>query len=154
MKSASETFIKRKIVWLATRRQGLFAWLMVPGLFLALFSFALAQSIGGGETQAALEELGAKTGVEVKTEEDAKNVCNQEKYFSVCIDIGKKYNLYDEARRQRVDEFLEEAKDEIVGELRSCRTEECLLEVAKNLAKKIVKNKPELALELQLTPDE
>src|SRR3989344_5363674 len=143
MNCAHETPVKRKI-----------AWLLATGLFLALFSFAGAQSVGGAETQAALEELAEKTGVRIATEEDARTTCNKEQYLSACIDVGKKYNLYDEARRRQVDEFLKEAKDEVVGELKSCRTEECLFEVAKKLAEKITKARPDLATALRLTPEE
>ncbi len=128
-------------------------WLLLPGVFLAAFSFAGAQTPGGRETQAAMEDLAERTGVAIQTEEDARKVCNQEQYLSACIDVGKKYNLYDAERKKQVDEFLEEAKEEVVGELRSCKSEECLLGVAKKLAEKITKNKPDLASRLELTPE-
>ncbi|MDP3724902.1 MAG: hypothetical protein Q8R20_00335, partial [Nanoarchaeota archaeon] len=128
--------------------------LMAPIFFLAFFVLqGTAQTASGRETEAALRELGKTTGANVQTEEDARRLCNEERYLSACVEIGKKYNLYDEAEKAKVNDFLEEAKDEIAGEFRSCQSEECLLGVATKLAEKIMKKKPGLAAEFGLTPD-
>ena len=128
------------------------AWAFACVAFFALFSFAGAQS--GNDTEAALRELGEKIGASIRTEDDAKRACNEERYLSVCVDIGKKYHLYGEERLRRVDEFLEEARDTLVGELQSCANEECLLNAAKKLTEKITKKNPKLASDLELTSEE
>src|SRR3989338_4761316 len=81
--------------------------------------------------EAALQDLSASTGQEITTKEQAAVLCDSEKYFSTCADIGKKHDLYQSEELKQVDAFVSEIKGNIASQLQSCQTTECLINVAK-----------------------
>ena len=79
-------------------------------LSFALFNVALAAE---GDISSALSELGATVGQEISSKEQAAAVCDQEKYFEICANIGKKHQLYKAEVVKQVDAFIGEIKGEI-----------------------------------------
>src|SRR3989344_1992209 len=129
------------------------ALIIMVGVFLAsaiLFQL-VAQAAEKEEIQAAIKELGSATGQTVTSEDQAKTLCNQEKYLDVCADIGKKHNLYTSEEIKHVDDFLSEVKGKILDDIKNCTSEECLVKVASELAVKIKTKNPTLATDLSLT---
>src|SRR3989338_2654690 len=127
------------------------------GVLLAsafLFSFiAQAQTDTDQEAkvEAAIEDLSAVTGQEITSEDQAKDICNQEQYMDICADIGKKHDLYTPEEEEQVNDFLTEVKGKILDDIKSCPDEECLIRVANELAKKIQIKNPTLAADFKLT---
>ncbi len=111
---------------------------------------ASAQEAGASVTQ-ALAELSKAYGKEITSPADAKVICNQEKFVEMCAGIGKRYNLYKPDQLKQVDALLEEIKGSVSADLRSCATDECLIGVARQIAKKVGAKNPKLAIELELT---
>lgn len=105
------------------------------------------------QISAALEDLSAATGQTIGTKEAAAEVCDSEKYFTVCADIGKNHDLYEEEEIKQVDEFISEIKGNIADQLQSCQTTECLISVANELANKLnTKKSSTLGADFELTP--
>ena len=114
-------------------------------LALAVFNSASAD-LPPGVTQeqidAAIKDLTLATGQAVTTIEQAGAICDSEKYFTTCAEVGKKHNLYEPAEIKHVDNFISEIKGVVADKLTKCETTECLLEVANELAKKVVAKSP------------
>ncbi len=127
------------------------------GVLLAsvfLFSFiAQAQTDAAHEVkvQAAIQDLSSATGQTITSENQARDLCNQEQYLDVCADVGKKHDLYTKEEVGQVDQFLTEVKGKILDDIKSCLDEECLVRVANELAKKIQVKNPTLATSFKLT---
>ncbi|MAF80128.1 hypothetical protein CL629_03565 [bacterium] len=131
--------------------------IIVATLWSALFVFTYAQTEEAAgidevdpaailEKEAeALRDLAQAVGQEIDSVEEARAVCDQERYLNTCIEIGKKYELYEPEELEQIDEFLEEAKETIINDLQNCTDERCLLDAAAKLAERIRENKPELA---------
>ena len=99
-----------------------------------------------------MPDLSAATGQQITTHEQAAQVCDSEKYFEICADIGKKYDLYKPEEIKQVDDFVSEIRGSIAGQLQSCQTTECLIGVANELANKLnTKKNSALAADLELT---
>lgn len=100
---------------------------------------------------AALQDLSAATGQTITTKEQAAEICDQEKYFVTCAQIGKKYQLYKKDEVKDVDAFLNEIKGQIAEELAQCQDPECLVSVAQEFANKLAQKDPRLASKFDLT---
>src|SRR3989338_6221600 len=127
--------------------------LIAAGVFLAsAFLFlSLANAAEEAQIQAAIEDLGSAVGQDISSQDQAKDICNQEKYIDVCDDIGKKHELYTPEEVKHVDDFLNEVKGKILDDIKNCDSEECLVNVATELANKIKTKNPTLAADLNLT---
>ena len=113
----------------------------------------LAPSVTQEQINSAMKELSAATGQPVTTQEQAKAVCDQEKYFESCAGIGKKYGLYKADEVKQVDSLLSELKGRLTEDIKKCNDTQCLINVANQLAKKVTAKDPTLATQLELTPD-
>ncbi|PIT89090.1 MAG: hypothetical protein COU27_02165, partial [Candidatus Levybacteria bacterium CG10_big_fil_rev_8_21_14_0_10_36_7] len=126
---------------------------------ILLFGLAFVPSVLAQETDLsvqenvdeALLELSELAGQEIKTKEDGRVFCNQERFLADCADIGKKHKLYNKEREKEVDEVLGELRGDVVSRLQSCTTEECLLEAASELSQKITSKNSALAEKFDLT---
>ncbi|MBI2057995.1 MAG: hypothetical protein HYT63_03395 [Candidatus Yanofskybacteria bacterium] len=126
------------------------AGLLLSAVFVPVY--AAEGDPSAEQISAALPDLSAATGQQITTHEQAAQVCDSEKYFEICADIGKKYNLYKPEEIRQVDNFVSEIKGNIANQLQSCQTTECLIGVANELAKKLNTKSPTLAADLDLTP--
>ncbi|MBI5140291.1 MAG: hypothetical protein HZA94_02490 [Candidatus Vogelbacteria bacterium] len=116
------------------------------------FNVGLPVMAAEDDSSQALAELSSIVGQEIKDKVSAKEVCNQEKNFVSCAEIGKKYKLYKTEQIKEVDAVLGELKGNIADELKGCADEACLVGVANKLASKLVAKNPALATSLDLTP--
>ncbi len=114
----------------------------------ASFVFAQTNDIA---KEAAFSELSILTGTEISNNEQAKVVCDLEKYIVSCAEIGKKHNLFSAAEKNQVDAVLFEFKGKVVEDLKSCTNEECLLSIANKIAASLNKKDSNLAKVLDLT---
>src|SRR3989344_2780632 len=119
------------------------------GIFITAFVFI--NSVQAASIDDALKDLGQATGESITTQEQAGEVCDSEKYFTVCAEIGKKYSLYSQAEVKQVDSLVSEIKGQIESELKRCQTTECLIEVAQKLSQKVSAKNPKLAEQAELT---
>ena len=107
------------------------AW--VVGLF-GIAGAALAQAPTDGATEAqmnaALKDLSAVYGAPVVRADQAKAICNDEKYVVECAEIGKKHDLFSDDRVKQVDTLLTEFKGEAVEKMKQCEDTACLVDVA------------------------
>lgn len=126
---------------------------VVAGLLASafLFSIAMAFDEGSPEFSAALQDLSRATGQQVTTKDQAIALCDSEKYFTSCAEVGKKYHLYSSEEVKQVDVFVSELKGKIQEELQSCQTTECLIGVANKLSQKVSAKNPKLAEQAELT---
>src|SRR3989344_9666139 len=97
----------------------------VAGVFLSSVFLFLSVAYAAEEEQieAAIEELSSVTGQDIASEEQARTFCNQEQYFDVCADVGKKHNLYEAEEIKKVDDFLLEVKGKILADIKNCTDE-------------------------------
>src|SRR3989344_371351 len=101
----------------------------------------------------AFDDLSDATGQDVENKEQAIVVCDQEKYFEICANIGKKHSLYKAEEIKQVDEFVSEIKGKVSQDLQNCQNTECLINVANELAKKLSGKKGStLGTSLDLVP--
>src|SRR3989344_4140465 len=127
--------------------------LVAAGVFLAsAFLFqTTAKAAEEEQIQAAIEDLSSATGQNITSGDQAKEFCNQEQYLDLCADIGKKHELYTENEIAQVNAFLNEVKGQVLADIKACQDEECLIQVANQLAKKVQINNPTLASNFKLT---
>ena len=130
------------------------AWAI--GLF-GIAGAALAQVVpldGATEAQmnAALKDLSAVYGAPVVRIDQAKAICNEEKYVVDCAEIGKKHDLFSDARTKQVDTLLIEFKGEVVERMKRCEDATCLVEVAASIAGRLNSGNPSVARAMELTP--
>ena len=127
--------------------------LLLVGAFLAsaVLFLSIANAAEEAQIQAAIEDLGSAIGQDISSEDQAKELCNQEQYLDVCADIGKKHSLYTTEEIKHVDDFLSEVKGKILNDIKTCLDEECLVKVANELAQKLKAKNPTLATDFNLT---
>ena len=130
--------------------------------FLSLFAFSLfAQTnttesvlptgVSEEQMKSALVDLSAATGEPINSLEDGQKICNQEKYFSECAEVGKKHELYSEGEVKQVDAVLTELKGKVLEDLKNCTDEVCIANVAARVARSIASSNPAVARALDLT---
>src|SRR3989344_6745121 len=102
-----------------------FLVLVTVGVLLAsaFLFWSVALAAEEAQIEAAIKDLSAVTGQNITSEEQAKTFCNQEQYFDVCADIGKKHNLYEAEEIKKVDDFLLEVKGKILADIKNCTDE-------------------------------
>ncbi len=100
----------------------------------------------------ALNDLSRLTGQTVTTPDQARALCDQEQFLADCARIGKQHNLYSAERRTQVDGVLEELTGRIAEDLKQCRDEACIVEVATRVAQNIARTNPAVGRQLDLTP--
>ncbi|MEK7060365.1 MAG: hypothetical protein AAB936_00030, partial [Patescibacteria group bacterium] len=129
------------------------AW--VVGLF-GIAGAALAQAPTDGATEAqmnaALKDLSAVYGAPVVRADQAKAICNDEKYVVECAEIGKKHDLFSDDRVKQVDTLLTEFKGEAVEKMKQCEDTACLVDVATSIAKRLSSGNSKIAQAVDLTP--
>lgn len=136
--------------------------ILIPLVFLvaiislvAIFSYVsaqLAEGVTQDQISAALNDLSQIYGEEVATEEQAREICNLDKYVTDCAEIGKKHNLFPPEQIEQVDTLLDEIKGTVAEQIKSCQNIECLVGVAEGLAIRISRKNPEFASQIDLTP--
>ena len=122
---------------------------------MAVFSYVnaqLAEGVTQDQIDSALDDLSGIYGEEVTTQEQAKEICNEERYIADCAEIGKEHNLFPPDRVEQVDAILEEIKGSVSEQIKSCQSIECLVGVAEGLASRITRKDPTLASQIDLTP--
>src|SRR3989344_5525730 len=130
------------------------AGFLLSAVFVSTQAYAAEEGVTPAPEviEAALQDLSASTGQEITTKEQAAVLCDSEKYFSTCADIGKKHDLYQPEELKQVDAFVSEIRGSIASQLQSCQTTECLIGVANELANKLnTKKNSTLAADLELT---
>lgn len=130
------------------------AW--VIGIF-GMASIAMAQTVlpkGATEAQvdAAFKDLSTVYGAPVVRIDQAKAICNEEKYVVDCAEIGKRHNLFSSARTKQVNTLLTEFKGEVVEKMKRCEDATCLIEVAASIAGRLNSGNPSVARAMELTP--
>ncbi|HEY4504228.1 MAG TPA: hypothetical protein VJI73_00465 [Candidatus Paceibacterota bacterium] len=125
--------------------------LLASAFLFSLMAQAQTDADREAQVKAAIEDLSAATGQDITSEDQAKNVCNQDQYMDICADIGKNHDLYTPAEEEQVNDFLAEVRGKILDDIKSCPNEECLIRVANELAKKIQVKNPTLATDFKLT---
>ena len=100
----------------------------------------------------ALKDLSTAVGRPVTTKEEARKICNEDKYITICAEIGKKRALYTAERAKEVELILEQLKGKVIDQLKACATKECVLAVATTLSQRLNAKDPKLAIKVNLTP--
>ena len=121
----------------------------------AVFSFVqaqLAEGVTQDQIDAALDDLSGLYGERVTTEEQAREICNLDKYVTDCAEIGKEHDLFPPEQIEQVDTLLDEIKGQVADQIKSCQSIECLVGVAEGLASRISRKDPTLASQVDLTP--
>ncbi|MEK7096032.1 MAG: hypothetical protein AAB896_01960, partial [Patescibacteria group bacterium] len=122
---------------------------------IAVFSFVMAQSADGvtqAQIDSALEDLSDIYGQDVTSHDQAREICNMDKYLTDCAEIGKKHDLFSAERAAQVDTILDEIKGDVADQIKNCQDIECLVGVAEGLAASIARKSPTLASQIDLTP--
>lgn len=124
--------------------------------FILILSLSVA-TLTAAQTKenksAAIKEIGDKIGVNITSENQAREICSQERYLTLCAEIGKKHSLYNDDKVKDVDAVLEQLKGQVVEDLKNCATTECFVNVADKISKQIAVQKPELAAKIELTQE-
>lgn len=128
------------------------ATLLLIGTVFAQTEASLPEGVSQEQISSAVADLSTATGQDITTTEQAISVCDQEKYFEICANIGKEHNLYKPEEIRQVDSFVDEIKGKISQDLQSCQTTECLINVANELAKKLSTSNSTLATNFDLVP--
>lgn len=125
------------------------AWAI--GLF-GIAGVALAQEATEAQMDAAFKDLSSVYGAPIVRIDQAKAICNEEKYVVDCAEIGKKHNLFSDARTKQVDTLLTEFKGEVVEKMKRCEDSACLIDVAASIAGRLNSGNPSVARAMELTP--
>ena len=119
---------------------------------VALAQTALPDGVTEEQMNAAFKDLSAVYGAPVVRLDQAKAICNEEKYVTDCAQIGKKHDLFSDERTKQVDTLLTEFKGEAVEKLKQCSDAACLVEVATSIARRLNSGNPSVARAVELTP--
>src|SRR3990167_10506505 len=129
--------------------------LLVLAVLLLAAQFASADTLPAGVSQAqmdaAMRELSSLYGSPVVRTDQAKAICNQEKYLVECAEIGRRNGLFPKERAAKVDALLDNLKGEMVGKLKACDSVECLVDVARSMSQNLSASNPTLARAVDLT---
>src|SRR3989338_7402485 len=130
------------------------ALLVLMAMVLAV-QFASADTLPAGVSQAqmdaAMSELSKLYGSPVVRVDQAKAICNQEKYLVECAEIGRRNGLFPKERAAQVDSLLDTMKGEMVSKLKACDSVECLVDVARSVSQNLSASNPALARTVDLT---
>ncbi len=123
---------------------------------LLAVQFASADTLPPGVSQAqidaAMSELSKLYGSPVVRVDQAKAICNQEKFIVECAEIGRRNGLFPKERAAQVDALLDSIKGEVVSKLKECSSVECLVDVARSVSQNLSASNPSLARTVDLTP--
>ncbi|MEK7101549.1 MAG: hypothetical protein AAB882_00140 [Patescibacteria group bacterium] len=119
---------------------------------VAFAQTALPEGVTDEQMNSALKDLSAVYGASVVRLDQAKAICNEEQYVVDCAEIGKKYDLFSDARTKQVDALLTEFKGEIVEKMKQCENVACLVDVATSIASRLNSGNPSVARAVELTP--
>ncbi|MEK7135803.1 MAG: hypothetical protein AAB831_01430, partial [Patescibacteria group bacterium] len=119
---------------------------------VALAQTALPDGVTEEQMNAAFKDLSVVYGAPVVRLDQAKAICNEEKYVTDCAQIGKKHDLFSDERTKQVDTLLTEFKGEAVEKLKQCSDAACLVEVATSIARRLNSGNPSVARAVELTP--
>ncbi|MEK7179402.1 MAG: hypothetical protein AAB689_00040, partial [Patescibacteria group bacterium] len=119
---------------------------------VALAQTALPDGVTEEQMNAAFKDLSVVYGAPVVRLDQAKAICNEEKYVTDCAQIGKKHDLFSDERTKQVDTLLTEFKGEAVEKLKQCSDAACLVEVATSIARRLNFGNPSVARAVELTP--
>ncbi|MBI4089018.1 hypothetical protein HY415_02890 [Candidatus Kaiserbacteria bacterium] len=109
---------------------------------------------GATDTQinSALEDLSAVYGTPVVRLDQAKAICNEERYIVDCAEIGKKHDLFSGDRTKQVTALLTELKGKTIEKLKQCEDVACLVDVATSIAGRLSSSNLSVARAVGLTP--
>ncbi|MEK7192461.1 MAG: hypothetical protein AAB646_03030, partial [Patescibacteria group bacterium] len=134
-------------------RPTLFAIALIASALLLPAIFAFGQEADHeARVDAALGDLSEVYGQKISNVDQAKALCNLERFVTDCAEIGKKHNLFDEEEIKQVDTVLSELKGKAIDDLKNCQDDTCLVSVASKLAERLVKKNAALAKDFDLTP--
>ena len=119
---------------------------------VAFAQTALPEGVTDEQMSSALKDLSAVYGASVVRIDQAKAICNEEKYVVNCAEIGKKHDLFSDDRAKQVDTLLTEFKGEIVEKMKQCDSAACLVDVAASIAGRLNSGNPSVARAVELTP--
>ena len=129
--------------------------LFALAVLLLAVQFASADTLPAGVSQAqmdaAMSELSKLYGSPVLRTDQAKAICNQEKYLVECAEIGRRNGLFPKERAAKVDVLLDNLKGEMVNKLKACDSVECLVDVARSVSQNLSASNPALARTVDLT---
>jgi len=129
--------------------------LFASAVLLLAVQFASADTLPAGVSQAqmdaAMSELSKLYGSPVVRVDQAKAICNQEKYLVECAEIGRRNGLFPKERAAQVDALLDTMKGEMVSKLKACDSVECLVDVARSVSQNLSASNPALARTVDLT---
>ena len=112
---------------------------------VAFAQTALPEGVTDEQMSSALKDLSAVYGTPVIRIDQAKAICNEEKYVVNCAEIGKKHDLFSDDRAKQVDTLLTEFKGEIVEKMKQCDSAACLVDVAASIAGRLNSGNPSVA---------
>ena len=109
---------------------------------------------GTTDTQinSALKDLSTVYGTPVVRIDQAKAICNEERYIVDCAEIGKKHDLFSGDRTKQVTALLAELKGKSVEKLKQCEDVACLVDVATSIAGRLSSSNLSVARAVGLTP--
>ncbi|TSC67838.1 MAG: hypothetical protein G01um101472_295, partial [Parcubacteria group bacterium Gr01-1014_72] len=111
-----------------------------------------AQTPTEADITAAIADVGRLVGKTISSSEEAKALCDTERFITECAEIGKRHHLFNADEIKHVDSVLSELSGSTAEALKRCTTTACLVEVANDLAKRITEKDPSAARALDLTP--
>lgn len=133
--------------------------LVVAGTALALglagvafAQTALPEGVTDAQMDSALKDLSAMYGAQIVRLDQAKAVCNEERYVVDCAEIGKKHNLFSSDRAKQVGALLAEFKGDAIEKMKACEDVACLVDVAASIASRLNSGNPSVARAVELTP--
>ncbi|MDP2593843.1 MAG: hypothetical protein Q8P36_00680 [bacterium] len=119
---------------------------------VALAQTELPEGVTDAQMNSAFEDLSVIYGAPIVRLDQAKAVCNEERYLVDCAEIGKKYDLFSDERTKQVNALLTEFKGDAVEKLKQCADVACLVEVATSIARSLNSGNPSVARAVELTP--
>lgn len=119
---------------------------------VAFAQTALPEGITEARMNSALKDLSAMYGAPVVRLDQAKAICNEEKYVVGCAEIGKKHNLFSYERTKQVNTLLTEFKGDVIEKMKKCEDATCLVDVATSIASRLNSGNPSVARAVELTP--
>src|SRR3989344_2390442 len=119
---------------------------------IAFAQTTLPEGVTDMQMNSALKDLSAIYGAPVVRLDQAKAICNEERYVVDCAEIGKKNDLFPDDRSKQVDTLLTEFRGQIVEKMKQCENATCLVDVATSIASRLSSSNPSVARAVELTP--
>ncbi len=118
---------------------------------IAFAQTALPEGVTEEQMNSAFKDLSSVYGAPVVRLDQAKAICNEEKYIVDCAEIGKRHELFPDERTKQVDALLSEFKGDAVEKMKACTDVACLVDVAMSIASRLGSRNPAVAKTVELT---